>query len=366
MREKWLVALAAVLSGSLVCVSALVRTELRAQAATPAAQESASGVQVGSDDIGGVVTSRNGAEAGVWVIAETTDLPTKFRKIVVTDDKGRYLIPELPKANYKVWVRGYGLVDSQPMKATPGSTVALTAVVAPTPKVAAQAYPADYCYSLMQIPSQSDFPMTIPNYAGDDDSQGGAAKAATLNQAEWMYNLKRGCHACHQIGTKATREIPAALGHFDSGVQAWQRRVMSGQEGQTMLTDVRKLGYDRAMHMFADWTDRIAAGEVPSPPPRPQGIERNVVISLWDFDTPKAFLHDLISTDKRNPTQNSYGPVFATEWSGGTLSQLIPFTTPKSRSRFRHRRALSILGKPIQRRCCNPRHTGVRRPYLRT
>src|SRR5258708_1926724 len=59
-------------------------------------------------DIRGTVTSTKGAEAGVWVIAETTDLPTKFTKIVVTDDNGRYLLPDLPKANYKLWVRGYG------------------------------------------------------------------------------------------------------------------------------------------------------------------------------------------------------------------------------------------------------------------
>ena len=69
-------------------------------------------VGVDADDIGGVVTGPKGAEAGVWVIAETTDLPTKFSKTVVTDDRGRYLVPDLPKANYSVWVRGYGLVDS--------------------------------------------------------------------------------------------------------------------------------------------------------------------------------------------------------------------------------------------------------------
>ena len=79
-------------------------------------------VRIDADDIGGVVTGGNGPEAGVWVIAETTDLPTKFAKIVVTDDQGRYVIPDLPKANYAVWVRGYGLVDSPKVKAAPGKT----------------------------------------------------------------------------------------------------------------------------------------------------------------------------------------------------------------------------------------------------
>src|SRR5579859_1559814 len=93
-----------------------------------AAQGKGEAVRVGSADVGGTVTGPKGPEAGVWVIAETTDLPTKLVKIVVTDDQGRYLVPELPKANYSVWVRGYGLVDSPKVKATPGQTLNLKAV----------------------------------------------------------------------------------------------------------------------------------------------------------------------------------------------------------------------------------------------
>src|SRR5437667_12608871 len=88
-------------------------------------------VAIDNDDIGGLVTSSKGPEAGVWVIAETTDLPTRFAKIVVTDDRGRYLLPDLPKATYSVWVRGYGLVDSQKVKTPPGKNLNLTAVIAP-------------------------------------------------------------------------------------------------------------------------------------------------------------------------------------------------------------------------------------------
>jgi len=105
-------------------------------------QMSAQSVRIDNDDIGGVVTSAKGPEAGVWVIAETTDLPTKFVKIVVTDDQGRYLLPELPKAAYQVWVRGYGLIDSEAVQAMPGKALNLTAVIAPTPKDAAKYYPA--------------------------------------------------------------------------------------------------------------------------------------------------------------------------------------------------------------------------------
>src|SRR5688572_15497874 len=98
-----------------------------------AAQKSdeASAVRIDNDDIGGAVTSAKGPEAGVWVIAETNDLPTRFARMVVTDDQGRYVVPDLPKANYNLWVRGYGLVDSEKVKAVPGNIVNLSAVVAP-------------------------------------------------------------------------------------------------------------------------------------------------------------------------------------------------------------------------------------------
>ncbi len=94
-------------------------------------------ISIDSDDLGGVVTSAAGPEAGVWVIAETTALPTKFTKIVVTDDQGRYVLPDLPDVQYNVWVRGYGLVDSPKVQATPGRMLELTAVVAPNPRAAA-------------------------------------------------------------------------------------------------------------------------------------------------------------------------------------------------------------------------------------
>src|SRR6476620_11347922 len=101
-------------------------------------------VRVDADDIGGVVTGAKGPEAGVWVIAETKDLPTKYVKIVVTDDAGRYLLPDLPKGNYDVWVRGYGLVDSPKVKAAPGKALDLKAVAAPNARAAAEYYPAQY------------------------------------------------------------------------------------------------------------------------------------------------------------------------------------------------------------------------------
>ena len=69
-------------------------------------------VPVKKNEIGGVVTSPHGPEAGVWVIAETHDTPTRFARMVVTDDQGRYLVPDLPAGHYKVWARGYGVVGN--------------------------------------------------------------------------------------------------------------------------------------------------------------------------------------------------------------------------------------------------------------
>jgi hypothetical protein len=282
-------------------------------------------VAVDPDDIGGVVTGPSGPEAGVWVIAETDDLPTPYLKIVVTDDEGRYLIPDLPDANYRVWVRGYGLVDSEKVGATPGSTLALRAEAAPDAASAARIYPAGYWFSLLQAPSRGEFPGTGP--------EGNGISPNMTSQEQWLRSVKSGsCMACHQLGNPATREIPAELGEFHSSVEAWERRIQSGQAGGSMVGGLNQLGRERALAVFADWTDRIAAGELPPVPPRPRGIERNVVITLWDWADPRAYLHDLVSTDRRDPTVNAGGPLYgATEASTDYLPVLDPATHTASR-----------------------------------
>src|SRR6266478_7510769 len=131
-----------------------------------AQQTTAEVVRIGDNDLGGVVTGASGPEAGAWVIAETTELPTKFAKIVVTDDRGRYVVPDLPKANYSVWVRGYGLVDSQKVQTAPGKIVNLKAVLAPNASAAAEYYPASFWYSLLKVPDKSEFPGTGPKGNG--------------------------------------------------------------------------------------------------------------------------------------------------------------------------------------------------------
>ena len=236
-------------------------------------------------------------------------------------------MPDLPNASYNVWVRGYGLVDSPKVQASPGRTLNLTAVVAPNERAAAQYYPAGYWFSLIQVPGRHEFPGTGP--------EGNGISPNMESQAAWIRTLKSGsCTVCHQLGNKATREIPTELGRFDSLAAAWDRRIQSGQAGRSMSNGLDRMGRRRAVEMFADWTDRILAGELPPAPPRPQGVERNVVTTQWDWADPKAYLHDEISTGKRNPTVNANGPIYgALEASADYVPVLDPVRHTASRVR---------------------------------
>ena len=234
---------------------------------------------IDADDIGGIVSGPNGPEAGVWVVAETRDLPVRYIKIVVTDDQGRYVVPDLPRARYAIWARGYGLVDSAKTTSEPGKIVNITATPAPTPADAAKYYPAIYWYSMMKIPTPAEM-ADHANFAGN------------MTQQRWLGAMKNlGCVGCHQLGQLSTRTIPASLGTFDSGADAWQRRVQSGQAGEMMFGQLNGLGA-ASFKFLGDWTDRVAKGELPhAKPERPQGAERNVVVTLRDWMDDKHYLH---------------------------------------------------------------------------
>ncbi len=289
--------------------------------AIPSARQAVPEIPRDDDDVSGVVVDAAGSpEAGVWVIAETRDLPTPFVRIVVTDELGRFVLPDLPKASYDVWVRGYGLVDSPKAAAEPGRTLALTSVKAPSPHDAAQFYPAGYWFSLIEVPPASEFPGTGP--------EGNGIPASFENQGEFLRMLKSGnCTACHQLGTRGTRELPRELGEFPTHEAAWIRRVASGQAGGGMVDGLTRLG-PRGLRMFADWTERIAKGEYPrEAPPRPSGVERNVVLTMWDWADPTDYLHDVVSTDRRDPTVNANGPVYgALELSADYIPVVDPQT----------------------------------------
>jgi hypothetical protein len=268
-------------------------------------------IPIDSDDIAGVVSTPAGPEAGVWVIAETGDLPTRFAKIVVTDDQGRYLIPDLPAGKYEVWVRGYGLADSAKVAAEPGKRINLTATPAPDPATAAIVYPAAYWYAMMSLPTEAET-ASLPNGRNE--------------YLMWVKNM--GCVGCHQLGQLSTRTFPPSLGKFNSSHDAWLRRISSGQAGRNMVqTAMGTLG-GVPLKYLSDWTDRVAQGELPAQQPaRPQGIERNVVATVRDWLTDQHYLHDLSGTDRRNPTVNGYGPLYgAPELSTDEFPILDPRT----------------------------------------
>src|SRR3954468_12560753 len=232
------------------------------------------------DDITGTVTGDNGRpEAGVWVIAETRDLPTPFWKVVVTDDQGRFAVPDLPKANYAVWVRGYGLVDSQKVSATPGSMLNLHAGREANAREAAQNYPAMYWFSLLKVPAANEFPL-----------------GPVSSQQQWLNTIKEGaCQSCHALGTPGARTVPELFSKGKSSHEAWRTRLRAGSAQALMARDISRLDGERAIGNFANWTDRIATGELPfDQPRRPEGLERNLVISMWDYSAPQFYMHDVV------------------------------------------------------------------------
>ena len=213
-----------------------------------------------------------------------------------------------------MWVRGYGLVDSPKVDCEPGKQLDLHAVPAPNASAAAQYYPAIYWYSMLKMPSTDQF-------GGKTDIP------EKVKQTDWINLMKNnGCVGCHQMGTLATRTIPAFFG--PSSKDAWMRRIQAGQAGPLMVNIIAGQLAASPLGYFTDWTDRIAKGELPhSTPPRPQGAERNVVVTTWDWSNERQYLHDLISSDRRNPTVNAYGPLFGSpEYSMDTIPMLDPKT----------------------------------------
>src|SRR3954464_10969910 len=280
-------------------VAALGISGVARGAPTAANAQQAAAVAIDNDDIGGVVTSSKGPEAGVWVIAETRDLPVRFIRSVVTDDQGRYVIPDLPKANYDIWVRGYGLVDSPKVKSEPGKQLNLTAVLAPNEREAAKYYPAIYWFAMMKIPEAEVF--------GSKDAP------ANVKITDYLNGMKNnGCVGCHQLGQLSTRTIPEF--HMKAGKtheEAWVHRTQSGQAGENMTTIAAGQLGGLPYKYLADWTERVEKGELPfAKPERPVGAERNIVVTLRDWHNPKQYLHDLIASDRRYPTVNAYGPVY--------------------------------------------------------
>lgn len=275
-------------------------------------------IVIDANDIGGHVTRNGVPEAGVWVIAvsnggvSTNDgAPGQFHKIVVTDSEGRYVVPDLPDATYDVWVRGYGLIDSEPVQAQPGELVDLEAVEAPSPQEAAAIYPANYWASLIELPAESEFPGTGP--------EGNGWGTGLVSQDAFISQTKLGCQLCHQLGTPDTRLPNAAA--FDFG---WKK-------AGTMNGTANGFGRDNLAAVLGDWGERIAAGEVPPAPPRPSGKERNFVLTMWEWGDLFTYAHDEVATDKRDPFLYPNGPVWGVDIGNDYLLKLDPNTHAATR-----------------------------------
>ena len=233
-------------------------------------------VAIDNDDVGGVVTGPNGPEAGVWVIAETTDLPTKYAKIVVTDDQGRYLLPDLPTANYNVWVRGYGLVD--------------------LPKVARGARPHDQSHrrrSRRRSSAAELYPADV--LVRDDERSAGEeispARPTSQRHRTGAAASPDGRREVHRLPSASTRNRP----HDPARVRRLQPKGGS-LDAPCRVGPDRRVDDQRGSPCSSAATVRVLrrldrsgrAGEMPkNKPPRPQGVERNVVLTVWDWSDPQ-------------------------------------------------------------------------------
>jgi hypothetical protein len=238
------------------------------------------------------------------------------------------------------------------VNAAPGKILNLTAVAAPNPRAAAEYYPAGYWFSLIQAPAKSEFPGTGPSGNGISSEHQDSSRMATAPEVGWLLRL---------VINWATRRRERFTRTWVLSILRRSRGIgesSPGQAGGNMVGGIGQLGKERALAVLGDWTNRIAAGETPPVPPRPQGVERNVVITQWDWADPKSYLHDEVSTDRRNPTLNPNGLIYGSLElsadylpvlrSGSPHAQQSAIDGPRSQDtadQFHDAEAFALLGR---------------------
>jgi hypothetical protein len=247
------------------------------------------------------------------------------------------MLPDLPAVNYKVWVRGYGILDSKPIDSKPTTaSVALKVETAKTPADAAKVYPGDYWLSMLAPPPASAFPRTEQ------------ASNRMIDQDHWIDQLKKGCNFCHQLGSPLSRDIQhvfvAKPDLPKTHADAWEWRLGVGVRGTNMYGTMTQMGKDITVKALADWTESIEKGALPPVPARPSGIERNVVSTQWDIGDDHSFMHDQISTSKQNPKLNGGGNLYAVSAGHGTLVVLNPKTNQTNEIEIPTRDERSTIG----------------------
>ena len=277
-------------------------------------------VQIDTDDIGGVVTSAKGPEAGVWVIAETTELPTRFASMVVTDDRRALCLPDLPKANYSIWVRGYGLVDSPKVKSAPGKILNLKAVVAPNEAAAAQILSGDPL-----VFDDEDSGEERVRRQGDSSAKDDPRRLFESDEEQRLRQLPCDRPA---LDAHVSEKCAVPIGKFANAEEAWFRRIQSGQCGVQMFARMTKELGGAPVQIFCRLDrprrqGRVAAYETRAAARRRAQYRRHDLGLVDD----KKYLHDLIASDRRYPTVNAYGPLYgSTEYS----IDMIPILDPKT------------------------------------
>ena len=284
----------------------------------------------------------------MWVIAETHDLPTRYAKMVVTDDQGRYVVPDLPQANYKVWVRGYGLVDSPKVEADPGKELNLTAVPAPNDAAAAQYYPAIYWYSMLKIPAADQF-----GGKSDIPEQGQAVRLAQRHEEQWLHRLpsaRRPRHAhAFRSGARRVQNLGRSLG---APRAVRPGRPADGQHHRRAISPRRRSNISPTGPTASP---RASCRRQAAAAARPRAQRRRDDLGLGRRRS--IISHDEISTDKRNPTVNGYGPIFGSpEYSTDNVPILDPVKNSRRPNSTRRcaTRTCRIRSDPAMRRRCKP------------
>ena len=240
-------------------------------------------------------------EAGVWVIAETDDLPTPYRKIVVTDGQGRFVLPELPEADYEVWVRGYGLRDSAKIPATvgrkgPEPPVAITVEDATAPVEAAAIYPANYWLSLFKPPANTEALPGGRNRRLDERVQ---ARLQAL-PPDGLRPARAACAATAPGSTPASRRpAPCTAPRSASAATPCSTRSPTGARASRRARPPRRRRARRASSATSSSPSGTGA-------------------------TSYTYAHDEIATDKRNPRLNADGKVWGVDIGNDRLLSVDP------------------------------------------
>ena len=212
--------------------------------------------------------------------------------------------------------------------------VTLTATPAKTPQEAAKVYPGNYWLSLLEPPAGQ----RVPRHR---TAQGNGLGPSMLTQNHWINSLKSDCNFCHQLGNQLTRSVDHVLKakpELKTHAEAWEWRLGTGVRGTSMYGVLNNQGKARSLKAYADWTERIAKGEVPPAPPRPKGIERNLVVDAVGRGR-RSLVHARRGLDRQEPPDGERRRAASMRCRPATASWSCSIRTRTRPTRWTFRRA---------------------------